>query len=230
MALHALAAEEFVAARDARVRALRSGGDKDLAAAVAKLRRPTPAAWALNQLAGRSPARLQAAIDRAVELRDASDAAIGGDASSLREATARERVATREAVDEAAELLGSRGPSLRPLLEGTIRAAAFDDEVRHALLLGVLEKHHDSSGFGFTAATPTPRLRLVTPARRSEDRERSERKVREMEARAAELATAAEAAAATALAAQVAADQARERAERAASAAADARRELDGSA
>ncbi|MBA2280587.1 MAG: hypothetical protein H0W25_05030, partial [Acidimicrobiia bacterium] len=41
----------FIAARHARVKELKAAGQKQDAAVVAKLRRPTPGAWALNQVA-----------------------------------------------------------------------------------------------------------------------------------------------------------------------------------
>jgi hypothetical protein len=157
-------------------------------------------------------------------LRSASDAAVGGDSSGFRDAAAAERAATRALADEAADLLGPRGVDLRLQLEGTVRAAGLDDEVAEELTLGVLTTHHDASGFGFTAATPAPSLRLVTDDRRKEDRAKALRKVEDLEARALELATAATAAEASADAAVKAAEQARRRAEVAATAATDARK------
>ena len=49
--LFELSPERFVAERDATAKRLRSGGDVEAAARVTKLRRPTVAAWALDQLA-----------------------------------------------------------------------------------------------------------------------------------------------------------------------------------
>ena len=48
--LYALDPADFVGARTELVRRLRAGKQRELAAAVAKLRRPSPAAWAVNRL------------------------------------------------------------------------------------------------------------------------------------------------------------------------------------
>ena len=50
---------EFVAARNQLVRELKKAGEKDRAAEVAKLRRPSVGAWAVNQLARRDRAELE---------------------------------------------------------------------------------------------------------------------------------------------------------------------------
>ena len=52
--LYGLPLEEFTKARDAEARRLRAEGDKDAAAAVKALEKPTKAAWAINQVVGRS--------------------------------------------------------------------------------------------------------------------------------------------------------------------------------
>jgi hypothetical protein len=53
--LYAGPPEEFVAARDALAKRLRADGDRATAAEVAKLRRPTATAAALNQVARTVP-------------------------------------------------------------------------------------------------------------------------------------------------------------------------------
>ena len=52
--LYGLPPGEFTRARDARVKELRTEGDREAADAVKGLRKPTVAAWALNQLARRN--------------------------------------------------------------------------------------------------------------------------------------------------------------------------------
>jgi hypothetical protein len=74
--LYALPPEEFTAARDERSGALRSA-DRDLAAAVKRLKRPSRTAWALNQLAREHPSELAALFSLGAELRDASQALAG---------------------------------------------------------------------------------------------------------------------------------------------------------
>ncbi len=57
--LYALPASEFVAARNALSKRLRLAGDRDTAARVKKLSRPSVTAWAVNQLAFRAAAELE---------------------------------------------------------------------------------------------------------------------------------------------------------------------------
>jgi hypothetical protein len=49
--LYGVSPEAFTSSRSAEVRAARSAGNRQLAAAVAQLRRPTVGAWLANQLA-----------------------------------------------------------------------------------------------------------------------------------------------------------------------------------
>src|SRR6185503_7823939 len=68
--LYVLDPEEFVAARDAAVKALRGDGKRAEAAAVAKLRKPSVAAWVVNRLA-RDESDLRAAITAEAKALDA---------------------------------------------------------------------------------------------------------------------------------------------------------------
>ncbi|WP_438017029.1 hypothetical protein WMF18_40580 [Sorangium sp. So ce315] len=67
---------DFTRARDALAKRLRQAGDKAAAERVKALRRPTAAAWALNQLARRYPQRMEALLDAGERLREAQR---GGD-------------------------------------------------------------------------------------------------------------------------------------------------------
>jgi hypothetical protein len=173
--LYLVEPKQFVEARNALAKRLRAEGDKAEAARVAKLRRPSPAAWALDVVAREDAALLDAALAAGAELRRASDKAVGGDPGGLREATAKERKATDAVVDAAARRLGStRGAAARPELAATLRAAVLDDAVADDLRRGVLVDTHESAGFGFgldlepgpaaprrakTATKPTPRTK-----------------------------------------------------------------------
>ena len=53
--LFALPPAEFIAARDALAKRLKADGDATRAAEVKALRRPSVAAWAVNQVARRKP-------------------------------------------------------------------------------------------------------------------------------------------------------------------------------
>ncbi|MDQ3895954.1 MAG: hypothetical protein M3326_01680, partial [Actinomycetota bacterium] len=71
--LYALDPAEFVTARDDLAKRLKQAGDKQLATEVGKLRRPSPAAWAVNQLARRHRAELEDLVQKGEELRAAQD-------------------------------------------------------------------------------------------------------------------------------------------------------------
>src|SRR4051794_12453285 len=93
--LYGLAPERFVPERAALAKALRAEKRRDEAAAVAKLRRPSAAAWVVNQLVRSSAEGVQELFAAGDALRAAqADVLAGrGDGAALREAGARERAA-----------------------------------------------------------------------------------------------------------------------------------------
>src|SRR6478609_2564569 len=94
--LYSLAPEDFVAERNATVKAWKRDGRKDEATAVAALRKPSVVESALNRTAARDPATTRARADAA------QNATIGGaDAAELRRAMADLREATGAMVDAA---------------------------------------------------------------------------------------------------------------------------------
>ena len=147
--LYAVTPEEFVAARNALAKELKAAGAKEDAAAVAKLRRPSVTAWALNQVARSDAELVAAALDTGERLRVASDDAVAGRPEGLREATAAERAAGGAVAKAAGALLGARASSLQNAVLGTLRAAALDATVADELRRGVLTTEHEQSGFGF---------------------------------------------------------------------------------
>src|SRR3954462_3095984 len=78
--LFAVTPDEFVAERTRLAKGLRADGDRPGAAEVAKLTRPSAPAWALNQVAREEPGVVDAWLDAAAALRDASSrpAGVGG--------------------------------------------------------------------------------------------------------------------------------------------------------
>ena len=66
--LYSAAPEEFVAARDALVKELRAAKDRDTAAEVARLRRPSVPDWALNVVATAHPDAVNDLLDAATRL------------------------------------------------------------------------------------------------------------------------------------------------------------------
>lgn len=152
-ALYAGPPDDFVAARDRLAADLKASGDAEAAKSVKALRRPTVAAWALNQLARRHPDDVQALLDAGRDLRDAQAKAMaGGGPEALREATARRRAATRTLVDRAGRILAEAGrgaDAQRDAVAGTLDAAALDEEVGRRLVQGRLEREEaPPSGLG----------------------------------------------------------------------------------
>ena len=68
--------EEFVRERDALVRALREAGDRDAAAEVGALRKPTLVAWTVNQLAHKERRDIDLLLDAGKRIIDAQEASI----------------------------------------------------------------------------------------------------------------------------------------------------------
>ncbi|GAA3564713.1 hypothetical protein GCM10022197_20480 [Microlunatus spumicola] len=88
--LYALAPEDFVAARTARVKQARAAKDRPLAAAIGALRKPTRTAWLVNLLARDDPDAVGSLLDLGDALRAAQDQR---DGATLRELSARRRKA-----------------------------------------------------------------------------------------------------------------------------------------
>jgi len=155
--LYTVAPAGFVTARDALVRRLRAAGRGDDAAAVKGLRRPTVAAWALNQLARRRGDDVRRLIGHGQDLRRVQEEMLaGGDRDRLRAATR----ARRSTVDDLAEatlaLLAEEGrsgvESHRDEILATLEAASLEPDAGAALLEGRLTVAlAPSAGFGLVA-------------------------------------------------------------------------------
>lgn len=154
--LYGLPLEEFVAERDALAKRLRASGDRDGADAVKSLRKPSPAAWTVNQLA--RTGALEPLLEAAERLRTAQESALGGDADDLRPATAAERSAVDDAVSQARDLKpGGRAMSsateerVRDLLHAVARDAELARAVREGAVAG---EPADTSDWGLADISP----------------------------------------------------------------------------
>ena len=165
--LYGLPLEEFTPARDALAKELKAAGQKDEAAEVKRLRKPSLAAWALNRVARDHPDAIDRLRAAGADLRAAQDEAMSGNAGRLRDAG-------RALVDEidrvsslAAEVLQSAGrpasAAQQEKLASTLRTAAIDDEAGEVLLRGVLVDDLEPTGFSLLGAGPS----LAAPARPS---------------------------------------------------------------
>jgi hypothetical protein len=157
-ALYELPAGEYTAARNARAKELRND-NPELAAAVAKLPKPSAAAAAVNRLARNEPSEVRALIQAGKRLRDAQERAVGGRAGgeNLQEAVREHRAALERVQREARRLRLSEAVLER--VGSTFRAASIDPELQPLLERGLLAREVESSGFAID-----PSL-AVAPAR-----------------------------------------------------------------
>ncbi|HEV2890193.1 MAG TPA: hypothetical protein VGX28_07425 [Frankiaceae bacterium] len=168
-ALYGLDPDEFVGARDAIVRRLRKEGARDEAAAVARLRRPTVPAWALNVVARAHQDEVAAVLAAGERLRAAQDKALRGDATALRTATNERREAIAAVTALVADVLGDRAPAQAGAVSATLEAATVDPDVAELLRAGRLDRERAAAaaGFGFGDVgdwTPPP-PRKTAPAK-----------------------------------------------------------------
>jgi hypothetical protein len=170
--LYGLPPGEFTRARDERAKRLRADGERDAAKAVKALRKPTVAAWALNQLARRRRKRLDELLSAGEELRAAQEELLaGGDRAGFQEAAARERDLVAKVASDAAALAseaGERGTGLQEKVAETLHAAALDEETAEELRAGRLVKEREAvGGFGEAGGGEAPaRVPKRRPAKR----------------------------------------------------------------
>jgi hypothetical protein len=191
--LYGLPLDRFTAERTALARGLRSEGRRDEAAEVAALRKPSVAAWAVNQLVRTQPTALARLFDAGDELRIAQSAVLAGrqDGHALREAAERERNAVQALTDAARGLLSSAGDELSPaVLEKvweTLHAAALDEDARAAVRDGRLERELRHVGLGARAPTaPATRRKAAAEPRATGARQRAASAQPRADAKAAE--------------------------------------------
>jgi hypothetical protein len=182
---------------------LRAQGEPAAAKELQAARRPSTSAWALNQLARREPALVEALQDGGRALLAAQTRAASGKPDALRDAMRAHRVALTEAADAALAVLGPRAnEAFRGEILSTLRAASAADDVGEQLRLGRLTHEISAPGFpdaiGLTLVADTAGPEPDTATRRrapkqprpqaeKEDRERQrerQRARREEEARA----------------------------------------------
>ncbi len=146
--LYALDVGEFTAARDAESRRL-AKEDADLARAIKALRKPTTAAWVVNQL-------VRAEADQVAQLLAVGDALREAQrsmsAEELRELTRQRRQVTASVTQRARALARERGvrttEAVAEQVEATLTAAMLDPECGRALRSGLLTAPLRSTGVG----------------------------------------------------------------------------------
>ena len=144
--LYAQPPATFTAARNARAKALRKD-DPELAAAVAKLPKPSVAAAALNELVHEDPSEVRALIQSGKRLRQAQEAAVAGKkGADLAEAVQEHRTAL-ERVQRDLRRRKLSAPTLEKATQ-TLRVASVDPDLAPLLERGVLHEDLASTGFG----------------------------------------------------------------------------------
>ena len=147
---------------------LRASGEADAAKELASARRPTNAAWALNQLVRRHPMLVERFLLRSRELQQAQDRALSGKADALRDATRSQRQAMAAATQAAMAVLGDDATeAYRTQIAATLQAASVDEATADGLQHGRLTREvSGSTGFpdaGSLSIAPAPKSKRASP-------------------------------------------------------------------
>ncbi|GAB2533860.1 hypothetical protein [Nocardia heshunensis] len=155
--LYGLSPAEFVAARTQRVGQARDAGDKALAAAIGKLRRPTVAAWALNLLSREANDDVRALLEVGDALRDAQRRL---SAEQLRVLSTQRQKVINAVTHKVVELASGHGQRLTESVvrdvSASLQAALADPSVADGLRAGTLTAAATYEGFGPAALTAVP--------------------------------------------------------------------------
>lgn len=143
--LYGLPQEDFTPARDARAKELKA--DKDLAAAVKKLKKPSVAAWVVNLFVRRESEQVEQVIAVGTALREAQE---GMDGAELRALTKQRRQLTSAVTQQARSLAKDEGvkvtQAVADQVEATLTAAMLDPECARAVRSGLLVAALSSTG------------------------------------------------------------------------------------
>ncbi|AWE48619.1 hypothetical protein [Streptomyces nigra] len=167
--LYGLRPEEFTAARNERVAAARSAGDRGLADAIGKLRRPSLSAWASNTLVRAERDQVEPLVGLGEALRQAHRDL---DPGQLRDLVHQQRLLigalTREAARLAADAGHPLGQDAQREVQDTLQAVLADEEAARQWASGRLTK----------PLTPTAAFPVTSgeaPPRRAEKPDRGKR-------------------------------------------------------
>ncbi|MET9486130.1 hypothetical protein [Nocardia sp. NPDC006630] len=155
--LYGVPPAEFVAVRTERARQARDDGDRVLAAAIGKLRRPTVPAWAVNLLVRAAPEDIRALLDLGDALREAQRRLSGEQLRTL--TTQRQQLLstlTRKAADLAAVHGPRPGEAVLRDVGSTLQAALADPEVADLVRAGTLTAAASYDGFGPAGLVAVP--------------------------------------------------------------------------
>jgi hypothetical protein len=158
--LYGLSPAEFTAARDDQARQARASGQRDEAAAIKKLARPTASAWLVNQLARTDPDAIARLVVVGAALEEAQRNLVG---ERLRELSTERRQVINDLLPRAMDIARQAGQPASAAtmgeVRGTLEAALVDAGARTAVQSGCLTKALAYAGLGdvdLTAAVALP--------------------------------------------------------------------------
>lgn len=159
--LYAAVLADFTPTRDRLAAEAKNAGARELAKEIVALRKPTRAAWTVNQLAHRAAG----ALDELFQLADALRAAQTSlDGAQLRALSVQRRQVVDALVEQALRETDQAGApeALRAEVRSTLEAALADSDVRAEVSAGLLVRAAQFSGFGELGG---PALSLVPDAK-----------------------------------------------------------------
>jgi hypothetical protein len=154
--LYGLPPGDFTTTRDARAAEARRAGDRELAEAVKKLRRPTTGAWLANLVVRERHDHVERLLELGDALRQAQATLSKEDLRRLSKQRRQVVVALREDARSLARGLGHPvGGNAAQELEDTLEAAVADAEAAEALRAGCLASGLRYSGLGLSGLAPS---------------------------------------------------------------------------
>jgi hypothetical protein len=150
---------DFTRRRDELAKQIKKDGDKDAAAAIKALRKPTTAVWAVNQMARRNREKVGDLVRAAGDVRDAQARAVSGrDDGSLRTATRN----WRDLVNELAALVArDAGEQYRDDAAAMLQTASTTEQLADVLIAGRFTTAVSSAGFGLEGMPDPPERELL---------------------------------------------------------------------
>ncbi|NQX34937.1 hypothetical protein [Herbiconiux sp. VKM Ac-2851] len=145
--LYGEAPSGFIAARNALAAEAKAAGDRELAAGIRSLAKPSVAAWAVNALVRHRPGEVQPLLELGERMRDATDS---GDRDAVRQ-LGRERQQLLAAAASSARALGDElgvpvSDAAAVEVQQTLQAAVVDPAATAAVRSGLLVRTFSSTG------------------------------------------------------------------------------------
>ena len=158
--LYSLSLDEFTAERDELAKRLRKDGDRDSATEVKALKKPSVAAWAVNQVRRDRPEDVRRLLEVTEELhRVYAGLSAAGARERLAEAADMQRDLIRSLVRCAEQLLEAGGHRANDAtlakVADTLRAAGLDEDLRERLSAGRVVKEERAAGLGPLESLPS---------------------------------------------------------------------------